>query len=133
LLVDGVEILQVFPEGVANVVFLVKLRQALATLRQAGRIVQQQGRLEIGLDDIFRRRQDVRDEILAQDDPAIDRAIDLQLAERADACPQDGNASQGHDQAEQIDCSTNAQLHGGNSQRREDGGQFDQRGLIVCH
>ena len=64
-------------------------------------IVQRQRRLEIGFDDIFRRRQDVGDEVVAELDLVVERAADLDVAERVKAGEDHGGETRRGDEAKQ--------------------------------
>ena len=71
------------PERVARVVFS---SQGLQSLDQPVLIdfvdcFKQLKRDQVGLDDVFRRRQDVRYQVLALNNPLVDRAIDLQFVQ----------------------------------------------------
>jgi hypothetical protein len=52
--------------------------------------VQHERGLEIGFDDVFRRRQDIGDEIVAELDLVIKRTTDLELRQPIDAGGNDG-------------------------------------------
>jgi len=58
------------------------------------------GGLEIGLDDIFRRRQDVRDEVVAELDVGIKRPANLELSNRIEAGRNDSREADGQSNAE---------------------------------
>ena len=58
--------------------------------RELRRIVQHEGSLEISLDDVFRRRQDVGNEIVAKLDTIVERTADLELRQPIDAGRNDG-------------------------------------------
>ena len=47
--------------------------------RKLRRIVQHERGLKIGLDHVFRRRQDVGDKVVAELDPVVQRTADLEL------------------------------------------------------
>ena len=67
------------PEIVPLVIFLLELNNPVAMRRKLRRIVQHEGCLEIGLDDVFRRRQDVGDKVVAELDLVVERTADLEL------------------------------------------------------
>ena len=67
------------PEIPPLVIFLLELRNPVAMRRKLRRIVQHEGGLEIGFDDIFRRRQNIGDEIVAELDLVVERTADLEL------------------------------------------------------
>jgi hypothetical protein len=89
------------PEIVALVIFLLQLGEAAATRVELGRIIQRQRRLEIGLDYIFRRRQDVGNKVVAELDLGIERTADLDVAQRIDAGEDHGGKASRGDEAEQ--------------------------------
>ena len=72
------------PELVALVIFLLQLDQAVAAGGERGRIVQGQRCLEIRFDHVFRRRQDVGDEVVAEFELVVDGPADLDLSEGVD-------------------------------------------------
>jgi hypothetical protein len=82
------------------VVFLLELNDPVAMRGKLGRIVQHQCRLEIGLDDVFRRRKDVGNEIVAELDPVVEWATDLELRQPVDAGGNHGTKTDGGDQSE---------------------------------
>ena len=69
----------------ALVVFLLELRNPVAMRRQLRRVAQDQRRVEIGFDDVFRRRQDVGDQIVAELELVVERAADLELGKSVNA------------------------------------------------
>ncbi|MGY4367124.1 hypothetical protein ACVW1A_003189 [Bradyrhizobium sp. LB1.3] len=72
--------------------------------RQPVRLAHGEGGLEIGLDHIFRRGQDVRDEVIAELDVGIERAADLELVQGVEAGGDHGGKADGEDDAESNDC-----------------------------
>ncbi len=53
--------------------------------RKLRRIVQHEGGLEIGFDDVFRRRQNVGDQVVAELDLVVKRTADLELRQPVNA------------------------------------------------
>src|SRR5262249_52426854 len=88
---------------------LLELRQLLLMRLEALRLAQRQRRLEIGLDDIGRRRQDICDEVVAELDAGIEGTADLQFLKRVTPCQDDGGKSDGQQQAESNDRGGNRQ------------------------
>lgn len=70
---------------------------------QLVRLAHGQRRLEIGFDDVFRRRQDVGDEVVAELDVGIERAADLELAQRIEAGGNNRSKADGKDDPESDD------------------------------
>ncbi|MGY3428182.1 hypothetical protein ACVWZW_008686 [Bradyrhizobium sp. F1.13.4] len=70
--------------------------------------------LKIGLDHIFRRRQDVGDEIVAQLDVGIERTADLELFQGVEAGGDHGGETECQNDAESNDCGRKrkANFHG---------------------
>ncbi len=54
------------------VIILFQLRQPVAMRRQRRWILKGEGHLQIGFDHVFRRRKDVRDEVVAEFDLVVD-------------------------------------------------------------
>jgi hypothetical protein len=71
--------------------------------RQLVRLAHGEGRLEIGLDDIFRGRQDVGDEVVAELDVGIERPADLELLQGVEAGGDHGRETDGQNDAESND------------------------------
>jgi hypothetical protein len=65
------------PEFTPLVVFLLELRNPVAVNRKLRRITQRKGGFEIGFDNVFRRRRDIGDEIIAELDLVVERAAHL--------------------------------------------------------
>ncbi|MEY9760449.1 hypothetical protein ABH988_001234 [Bradyrhizobium ottawaense] len=91
------------PERLALVVVLAELDQTFAVGRQLVRLAHGQRRLEIGLDDIFRRRQNVRDEVVAELDVGVERTADLELFQGIEAGRNHGGKTDGENDAERND------------------------------
>ena len=70
---------------------------------ELGRIVQCQRGFEIGLDHIFRRRQDIGNEVIAELDLRVEWAADLQLSQRVGAGRDHGDESDHKQQTEAND------------------------------
>ena len=67
------------PVGYTLDVVLAELRQPLAVRLDVFGIVDRQGGLKVGLDDISRWRQDVADQVLSRYDPGVNFAADAQF------------------------------------------------------
>ena len=77
-------------------------------MRGQGRgIAQGQCRLQIGLDDIFRRGKDVGDQIVAEFDLVVERTANFQFAQRIDAGEDDAGQTDCRDDSEQGDGARN--------------------------
>ncbi|MFZ2159632.1 MAG: hypothetical protein WAV72_26405 [Bradyrhizobium sp.] len=59
------------PEFATVVIVLLQLHQTVTTRRDRRRILKRKRRFEIGFDHIFRRRQDIGDEVVAELDLAV--------------------------------------------------------------
>ena len=81
------------------VIFLLELRDPVAMRRELRRIVQHEGGLEIGLDDVFRRRQDVGDQVVAELELVIERPAHLELRQPVDTGRNDGTEAGCGDQS----------------------------------
>jgi hypothetical protein len=82
--------------------------------RKLRRIVQHEGSLEIGFDDIFRRRQNVGDEVVAELDLVVERTAHLELRQPVNAGGNHGTKTQCGDQSKNQYRARNrqAQRHG---------------------
>ena len=65
--------------------------------RKPRRIVEHQGGLEIGFDDVFRRRQNVGNEVVAELELVIERTADLELRQPVNAGGNHGTETHGGD------------------------------------
>ena len=72
--------------------------------RQLVRLTHGERGLEIGFDHIFGRRQDVRDEVVAELDVGVKRTADLELAQGVKAGRDDGSKADGEHDPECNDC-----------------------------
>ena len=87
------------PELVPLVIFLLELRNPVAMGRKLRRIAQDEGGLQIGLDDIFRRRQNIGDQVVAELDLVVERTADLELGQPVNTGGNDGTEARCGDQS----------------------------------